>query len=424
MPKTSIIILTYNNFAYTKACLESIEKYTEKDSYEIIIIDNNSTDETRSWLKNRPYKIIFNSENVGFPKGCNQGIKAASKGNDILLLNNDTIVTTNWLTNLKNCLYSDTKIGAVGSVCNQNENNQGVNFSYNDLTEMQEKALLNNVSDKNKWEEKVFLIGFCLLIKNEVIIKLAGLDEAYSPGYIEDNDLSLRIIKLGYKLMLCHDSFIHHYLGTSFRKNLNEFYPILNKNRNYFYQKWHFNTFSFDDIKKSVFVTDEKEVLELDAGLGVTARMLKYNYKHLKIEGIEKNKYKRNFATQTIKTYHSLKAVTKKYDIILIGNVLEKVNKPSLFLLKLKKYLKKDGAIIGEINNALYYQNVKRFTHDEFFSQYPRKNNYTITDIKNLSASQGYTSFRFFAWYENIDAEILKNGYEKYRYYSFIIKKE
>ena len=100
--KTSIIILTYNNLEYTKKCLESIKKYTEKNSYEIIIVDNNSTDGTREYLKKeKNLKVILNDSNEGFPKGVNKGIKIANKENDILLLNNDTVVTTNWLKNLK-----------------------------------------------------------------------------------------------------------------------------------------------------------------------------------------------------------------------------------------------------------------------------------------------------------------------------------
>lgn len=287
--KTSIIILTYNNLKYTKNCIDSIKKYTKDNTYEIIIIDNNSIDGTRDWLKKQKnIKIILNDDNKGFPIGCNQGIEIADKENDILLLNNDTIVTKNWLENLKICLYSDNKIGAVGSVCNQNENMQGVDFTYDNLETMQKLAEINNKSDSNKWEEKVFLIGFCLLIKREVIEKIKKLDVNYTPGYIEDNDLSLRIISLGYKLILCHDSFIHHYLGTSFRKDLDKFYPILNKNRQYFERKWKFNTFCFDEIKNYSLplIENPKKILEVNCGIGITLLNLKYKYKNLVIEGV------------------------------------------------------------------------------------------------------------------------------------------
>ncbi len=86
--KVSIVIVTYNNLEYTKQCLDSIILYTPKDLYEIIIVDNGSTDETVYYVKNFienhksiQIKLIENKENLGFPKGCNQGIVASSFDN-------------------------------------------------------------------------------------------------------------------------------------------------------------------------------------------------------------------------------------------------------------------------------------------------------------------------------------------------------
>lgn len=88
-------------------------------SYEIIVVDNSSRDESVDWLKEQKnIKLICNSENKGFPKGCNQGMAVAEEGNDILLLNSDTIVTPNWLENLQKALYSADDIGAVSCVTN------------------------------------------------------------------------------------------------------------------------------------------------------------------------------------------------------------------------------------------------------------------------------------------------------------------
>ena len=427
--KTSIIILTYNNLDYTKDCIESILKYTKKGTYEIIVVDNLSTDGTREWLKKQKnLKVLLNEENLGFPKGCNQGIALANPHNDILLLNNDTIVTENWLENLKKCLYSDTSIGAVGAISNHDENLQGCNFTYEDFDTMQFLAKKNNVSNPERWEQKIFLIGFCLLIKREVMNQIKKLDENYSPGYIEDNDLSLRITELGYKLMLCHDCFIHHYLGSSFRKDLNQFYPILYKNRKYFEEKWGFQTFAFDEIKDAslYLLINPKQVLELNCGIGTTLLKIKYQYKNVIIDGLEQDKYKRKIANKITQVFPSFENIEEeKYDYILIGNILEHVKNPINFIHNIKKYLKKDGYIIGEIHNAASIESINNLLNDHWYFE---QNHFTITDIQEIFYDEEYQNGFIFSWYKNVNEEEkkminhLKNIKEKeyaVTYYSF-----
>jgi GT2 family glycosyltransferase len=229
--KTSIIILSYNNIWYTRGCIESIRLNTEPESYELIVVDNNSTDGTCDWLlQQSDIKCILNSENAGFPKGCNQGITEANPQNDILLLNNDTVVTTNWLTNLHSCLYSGQEIGAVGAVTNSCSNFQVMVYPYIGLAELAAFAKKNNISDSSRWEERLRLVGFCMLIKNVALKKIGLLDEIYSPGNFEDDDFCLRLRQGGYRLMLCHDSFIHHYGSATFGSE-NTKYANLNKIR-------------------------------------------------------------------------------------------------------------------------------------------------------------------------------------------------
>ncbi len=433
MNKTSIIILTYNNFLYTKECISSIRKYTNKNTYEIIVIDNNSSDETISWLKKqKDLKVIYNKENIGFPKGVNLGIKIAQKENDILLLNNDTIVTCNWLTNLKKCLYSDSSIGAVGPVCNQDENKQGSLLNYSNILEMQQKAIKHNISNADKWEEKVFIIGFCLLIKRKVFDKIKYLDEKYSPGYIEDNDLSIRISNLGYRLILCHDVFIHHYLGTAFRKDLNKFYLILNKNRKYFKRKWHFETVEFDRLKNAslVFIENYKTILDYNCGIGVLMLYLKYRYNSI-IDGLEKDYNKRIISSKFGNVYKNLNE-TDKYDCILIGDELEQVNNPMLFLKHLKKHLNYNGVLIGEIHNFSSIHNLNYLLHDISYEVFKNeKNIFTLNDLKKLLILCGYQDIMIYSWYENknLNEEKLLNLFNldflNYSYYTFkAIKKE
>lgn len=236
--KTSIIILTYNNLNYNRICLESIKKYTTPGSYEIIIVDNNSSDGTREWLKEQTdIKLILNDENLGFPKGCNLGIGIAETDNDILVLNNDTKVTPRWLDNLKVCLYSDEKIGAAASITNNCSNYQAISVPYTDIENMIDFADKNNISNPEKWEEKSRLVAFCMLIKREVINKIGTFDERFTPGNFEDDDLCMRIIEAEYKLMVCNDSFIHHFGSTSFKENYAKFSNILKTNAHKFEEK-------------------------------------------------------------------------------------------------------------------------------------------------------------------------------------------
>ena len=113
----SIIIVTYNQLEYTKKCIDSIKEKTSS-LYELIIVDNASTDDTAVYLKSLPAEkkitVILNKENSGFPKAVNEGIKHAN-GNYILLLNNDTVVTKNWLSNLIEKINNEEKIGLAGT---------------------------------------------------------------------------------------------------------------------------------------------------------------------------------------------------------------------------------------------------------------------------------------------------------------------
>ena len=120
----SIIILTHNQLEYTRLCIESIYKYTT-ESYQLILVDNGSTDGTVEYLKSvvshkssiDSHKLICNQKNLGFARGCNQGIEEAS-GSYILLLNNDVVVTDGWLKRMLQCAESDSKIGIVGPMTN------------------------------------------------------------------------------------------------------------------------------------------------------------------------------------------------------------------------------------------------------------------------------------------------------------------
>ena len=159
--------------------------------------------------------------------GCNQGMAIAEAGNDLLLLNSDTIVTPRWLENMQRALHSDDGVGAVGCVTNYSCNEQNIDIPFEikdiaDLDEMLAFAADYNHSDANKWIPKWKLVGFCLLIRREIYQQIGGLDERFTPGNYEDDDYSLRIWQTGHRLLLCTDTYIHHFGGVSFWRKKTE----------------------------------------------------------------------------------------------------------------------------------------------------------------------------------------------------------
>ena len=364
---TSIIILTYNKLEYTKMCIQSIRDFTNKDDYEIIVVDNNSQDNTVEWLKEQSdLKVIFNNENLGFPKGCNQGIEIA-KGDNILLLNNDVIVTPNWLYNLDKALYSSNDIGAVGAISNSCSYYQQIDINYKDINEMIEFANKNNISNEKLWDYRTKLIGFCMLIRREVLENVGLLDEMFTPGNYEDDDLSFRIITSGYKLLLCKDVFIHHFGSVSFGEKINDYNSLLNINRKKFERKWGFNTQYSSNIRfdliNEIQERDKNKtlnILEIGCGTGATLLEIKSRYRNANIYGIEINenaceiaKNNCNLIIGNIEDI-SLPYRNEFFDYIILGDVLEHLINPWNIIKKLKGYLKSDGSIISSIPNILH----------------------------------------------------------------------
>lgn len=415
--KTAIVLLTYNNLAYNQDCIGSIRRYTAPGTYELIVVDNASADGTREWLSEQPdLTLRLNDENAGFPAGCNMGIALAGKDSDILLLNNDTVVTENWLDNLRACLYSAPDIGAAGAVSRHNENLQGLDLAYDTLEQMQERAALNNRSDNRRWEEKAFLIGFCLLIRREALEKAGPLDEAYSPGYVEDNDYCLRILFAGYRLMLCHDCFVHHYLGSEFRKDLSAFYPVLRRNRALFEGRWGFSTVAFDDIKfASLRMYQEgahdppERILTLNCGIGVTLLKLKFAYPGAKLYGVEPDaamaRVASRFAQVCAAPADSFPLPCGElFDCIFLGDSLEKTPDPEALLKSLLPRLAEGGQIVGEVQNIAHYAVLKNLLGGAFlFGQdllsRGKRAYFAREDLYELARRCGCAPPHIFHWY-------------------------
>ena len=266
--KTSIVILNYNTIDYIQACVESIRAFTEEGRYEIIIVDNGSKDGSVEWLQEQDdLKCIFNKENLGFPKGCNQGMAIAT-GTEIMLLNSDVIVTPRWHEQMIKALYSSDDIGAVSCMANACSNGQQIDVPYKtmDIDVLLDFAEKYNHSNPSLWTMHFTLVGYCFMFRRSIYEKIGGMDEYFSPGNYEDDDYSFRIMKEGYKLILCKDTFIHHYGSGSFvrelspekaREHVEKYNSLLRRNSAYFQEKWHLQDGHYKDLSNELFELED-----------------------------------------------------------------------------------------------------------------------------------------------------------------------
>jgi len=236
---TSIIIVTTNDQRiHLLNCIESIYEHTP-EPFELIIIDNASTDDTAQYVQSLTGKIRYRifKNNLGFAGGTNQGLRLA-RGNTLLFLNNDTIVTKNWLTNMLACLHSNEKFGLVGPMTNYISGEQLLPTHYQSTEEMHSFAQAFNISDPAKWQTTGRLTGFCVLMKRDMFERLGFLDEGFEIGNCEDDDYGYRARMMGHELVIAKDTFIHHVGSVSIKALGERFEEVYSKNLDFYSRKW------------------------------------------------------------------------------------------------------------------------------------------------------------------------------------------
>jgi hypothetical protein len=221
-PRVSIIILNWNGLKDTEECLESLKKITYP-SYEVIVVDNASIGDDVKVLRERfgdYIQIIENDRNYGFAQGNNIGIKHALKGGDqyVLLLNNDTIVDPEFLSELVNASESDPQIGLAGpKIYFYHEPNRiwfaGGKISLFSASSNRGRNLIDK-GEFDKVDYVDFISGSCMLIKRSVLESAGLLDPVYFFG-IEDVDMSLRTTQAGFSNIFVPGSMIWHKVFSS-----------------------------------------------------------------------------------------------------------------------------------------------------------------------------------------------------------------
>lgn len=219
MPLLSIITALFNQVDLTRAFVESVERTCVDVDYELILVNNASTDGTQAYLetlaKHPRVRIIHNGENLGFAKANNIGARAA-EGDLLAFLNNDLVLKAQWLPPMLKIFEEEARVGVVGNVQLRADNgavdHAGVIFNL-------EGVGMHYGMDYPKWwlpKRAAYpaVTAACCLVRRQLFLSVGGFDEGFLNGF-EDVDLCLRLGGGGYRHYVAGDSFVLHHVSAS-----------------------------------------------------------------------------------------------------------------------------------------------------------------------------------------------------------------
>lgn len=226
-PFVTIIIVNYNGLSVLKKCLESLAN-TTYPNYQTIIVDNKSIDGSVDYIKSKypQHTLILMDQNEGFAKANNIGVKS-SDAKYVVFLNNDTIVTSNWLQELVTTVERDAEIQVGQSLLLQMD---GKIDSSGDFATI--RGLAYNSKKHPFTEPRIILSarGAAMLVKRDFFLSAGGFDEDYFTSF-EDVNFGWKTWILGYKVVMVPSSIVYHISSytTSQMNELMTFHGLKNQ---------------------------------------------------------------------------------------------------------------------------------------------------------------------------------------------------
>ena len=225
VPDMSIVLVGWNNKAYLGPCLDSLYDGKLKSSFDVVVVDNGSTDGSQEMLREQypEVMIIQNEKNEGLGRASNQGIEA-TKGKYVLLLNNDTIVNGPSFDLMVKYMDENPKVGAVGGKL-LNEDGS-IQACYNNFSTLGEEFLIATrigelinpgypaVTDSEEEKSVDWLGSACLLLRRKALDEVGLLDDSYFI-YGDEADLQFRLKKAGWEVYYLPQATTIHFGGRS-----------------------------------------------------------------------------------------------------------------------------------------------------------------------------------------------------------------
>jgi GT2 family glycosyltransferase/ubiquinone/menaquinone biosynthesis C-methylase UbiE/glycosyltransferase involved in cell wall biosynthesis len=241
--RASIVVVTYNNLMLSRLCLESVVRNTAYPNYELVVIDNHSSDGTQDYLRMLTTQyanvhIKLNDDNLGFARANNQGLEQTT-GEFLILLNNDTIVPPGWLSRLLRHLQDET-IGLIGPVTNFVGNEAKVDVDYVNWQEMEGFARTLNWRYDDELADIPMLAMYCVGMRRSVFEAIGPLDEQFGVGMFEDDDYTQRARLKGFRVVCAPDVFVHHFGQAAFGQLIRDgrYNQLFENNRQLYEAKW------------------------------------------------------------------------------------------------------------------------------------------------------------------------------------------
>jgi GT2 family glycosyltransferase/glycosyltransferase involved in cell wall biosynthesis len=241
-PLVSIVIPVHNGWELTHACLRSLAAESSKVPYEVIVVDDASTDETPRRLENIDgIRVLHLDHNGGFLHAVNTGAGAAG-GDFLLLLNNDVEVQPGWLDALVATAESDSNIGIIGArlIYPDGRLQEAGAIIWNDATGWNYGRYQDSKDPSFSFRRDVdYCSGACLLVRNDLWKKAGGFDAQFAPAYYEDADLAFSARALGYRVVYEPKSIVIHKEGSSYGTDASATKTsLMENNRKSFQDKW------------------------------------------------------------------------------------------------------------------------------------------------------------------------------------------
>ncbi|WP_136607129.1 glycosyltransferase [Paenibacillus dokdonensis] len=385
MQKTSIVMASLSDeFEYMKESIESIRRFTEKETFELIVVESGGSLETKLWLAEQTdVRSLFFENELTLGQAWNQGVQVAV-GESVLFMHADTLVTPNWLSSLVQSLDQNEQLGAVGPLTNGADDDQAENNHFASMEEMLSFAI--EVNKEAILENRLILSDFCLIMKRTAIDTVGIFDEQLQ-GKTMIADFCLRMKQAGWSLGLCRHVFVHHY-------GIHE----ISEEKAYkdqFFGKWGFSfeeTKIQDKVLKLIKRSSEDvfNILILGTGIGATSLKIKQLFPLAEIYGcnsMHQSGVLSSFIPCELIEFSSLEEYDFEYIILNPGMNLEEVLPVAV------KLLTKQGKLITEMENANNFALVKNLMLG--LGLEPDKKYWKISDIPGIFEKTGFQELDF-----------------------------